>query len=88
VLPQRIRLYGKPGCHLCEQAEELLEDLGREHPLSVQAIDITSDPALFERYRYEIPVVVLEDGRSVFGRIAMSDLRTLLGDPASEPRPI
>jgi glutaredoxin len=85
---RRIRLYGKPGCHLCEQAEELLEDLGREHPLAVEMIDITSDPALFERYRFEIPVIILDDGRSIFGRIGAGDLRALLQDQASAPRSI
>ena len=78
--PLAVRLYGKPGCHLCEQAEELLEDLSGEHLLSIQAVDITADPALFERYRYEIPVIALADGRSLAGRINLSDLRALLRD--------
>ena len=85
---QRIRLYGKPGCHLCEQAEEMLEDLGRVHPLAVEMIDITSDPALFARYRFEIPVIVLDDGRSIFGRIGVGDLRALLQGQASASRSI
>jgi len=85
---QRIRLYGKPGCHLCEQAEEMLEDLGVEQPLAVETIDITSDPALFERYRFEIPVIMLDDGRSIFGRIGVGDLRALLQGQASAPRSI
>ncbi len=86
--PQRIRLYGKPGCHLCERAEEMLEDLGLEQPLAVETIDITSDPALFERYRFEIPVIMLDDGRSIFGRIGVGDLRALLQGQASAPRSI
>jgi hypothetical protein len=70
-----VRLYGKPGCHLCEQAEEMIEDLSSEYPLSLQSLDITTDPALFERYRYEIPVITLADGRSLGGRIDRAELR-------------
>ncbi len=70
-----VRLYGKPGCHLCEQAEELIEDLSKEFPLSLQTLDITADPVLFDRYRYEIPVIALVDGRSLAGRIGRTDLR-------------
>jgi hypothetical protein len=66
----------------------MLEDLGREHPLAVEMIDITSDPALFERYRFEIPVIMLDDGRSIFGRIGVGELRALLQDQASAPRSI
>jgi hypothetical protein len=73
-----VRLYGKPGCHLCEQAEEMVEDLSSEYPLSLQSLDITSDPALFERFRYEIPVISLADGRSLAGRIDRNELREFL----------
>jgi glutaredoxin len=81
VSPLEVRLYGKPGCHLCELAEELLEDLSSEYPLSLQTVDITADPALFERYRYEIPVISLTDGRSLAGRIDRTELRKLLRAP-------
>ena len=76
-----VRLYGKPGCHLCEQAEELIEDLSTEYPISLQILDITADPALFERFRYEIPVIELLDGRSLTGRIGRAELREFLGTP-------
>jgi len=78
-MPARaVRLYGKPGCHLCEQAEEFLEDLRGEFDFFVTQVDITTDDALFDRYRYEIPVVTLADGRSVSGRVTVQRLRELL----------
>lgn len=75
----RVTFYTKPGCHLCEQAEELLEDLRRDYDLSVTPIDITSDLAIFERYKYEIPVVVVEGGGTVSGRIDAPGLRRAFG---------
>ena len=75
--PLDVRLYGKPGCHLCEQAEDMIEDLSKEYMLVLQILDITADPALFERFRYEIPVIELADGRSLAGRIGREELRDL-----------
>ena len=75
---RRLVLYSKPGCHLCEDAEALLEDLAPVYGLSVDKIDITCDMALFERYRYVIPVVIAESGACVAGRISSDQLRALL----------
>src|SRR5579875_2874608 len=66
---RHVVFYTKPGCHLCEQAEELLEDLHADYDLRITPVDITSDLAVFARYRYEIPVVVVEEGGTVSGRI-------------------
>jgi hypothetical protein len=71
-------LYARPGCHLCEVVEELLEELLGECPFDLEQIDITTDMDLFERYRYEIPVVAVEGGAIVAGRITRDDLRRVL----------
>lgn len=57
-----MTLYGKPGCHLCEEALLLLKSLAPRFPLSVDEVDITSDPQLFRRYDIRIPVMALDGG--------------------------
>ncbi len=54
-------LYGKPGCHLCDDARLVLERVGA--PFA--EVDITSDDALHAAYLERIPVVTL-DGRECF----------------------
>ena len=54
-------LYGKPGCHLCDDARAVLERVGA--PFA--EVDITSDDALHAAYLERIPVVTL-DGREHF----------------------
>ncbi len=76
---RRLTFYTKNGCHLCEQAEDFLDDLRREAELQVTLIDITTDLAIYERYKYEIPVVVVADGGTVSGRITLAGLRRALG---------
>jgi len=52
-----ITLYTKADCHLCHEAERALRALQQEIPFEFVLTDITQDPQLFERYRYDIPVV-------------------------------
>ena len=55
-------LYGTPECHLCEDAAAILDGLARDQGLRWRRVDIRADPALFERYRYVIPVIVIVGG--------------------------
>lgn len=57
---RQVTLYGKPGCHLCEDAHALLGDLARRYPLLIEEIDIRSDPAVFRAYDIRIPVIVID----------------------------
>ena len=49
-------LYGRPGCHLCDDARAVLRRVG--HPF--EEVDIESDDALLRRYLERIPVVALD----------------------------
>lgn len=59
--PISVVFYTKPGCHLCEDTEELLDLLSARHQLAVQAIDITRDAEVYSRYWSKIPVVQIGD---------------------------
>ncbi|MEM8638840.1 MAG: glutaredoxin family protein [Cyanobacteria bacterium P01_G01_bin.54] len=50
-------LYSKPGCHLCEGLQEKLEQI-TEFSIELEVRDITTRPDWFERYQYEIPVLM------------------------------
>jgi glutaredoxin len=72
-LPQ-VTFYTKAGCHLCEQAREMLDDIAADVAYELTEIDIRSDLAIFEEYRYRIPVIVVNATHVVEGRIEYSDL--------------
>ena len=55
----RLRLYVRPSCLLCLEAEYLLASAGIR---GFERIDIERDPALEERYGVRIPVLGLPDG--------------------------
>jgi hypothetical protein len=60
-----VTLYGKPGCHLCDQARAEIERVRAEHPFGLEEVDITIDAGLNRRYGERIPVVAL-DGEELF----------------------
>jgi glutaredoxin len=60
-----ITLYGRPGCHLCDDARAVLERVRETAPFTLAEVDITSDDELHRRYLERIPVVRLE-GEELF----------------------
>ncbi len=71
----RVTLYGKPGCHLCDDARAVLERSGE--PFTEK--DITEDDALHAAYLERIPVVTV-DGEERFELFVDEPaLRGLLG---------
>jgi thiol-disulfide isomerase/thioredoxin len=87
---RRIILYTKPGCHLCDDAYELLLELGEEtnSKLRIEEINILEDPALYARYRHAIPVITVDPasgGPSLHAPITRSVLRQALGLDVAGP---
>jgi glutaredoxin len=60
-----VTLYGKPGCHLCEEARAAVERVRAERPFRLEEVDVTLDPVLHHRYGERIPVLELE-GEELF----------------------
>ena len=60
-----VTLYGKPGCHLCDDAREVVERVRAEHPFELREVDVSLDPELHREYGERIPVLAL-DGEELF----------------------
>lgn len=58
-MPQ-LTLYSTDGCHLCERAESLLEEVARSEPLDWRVVDIADSEELTEHYGIRIPVIELK----------------------------
>ena len=61
----QVTLYGKPGCHLCDDARAVVVAVRSEREFALEEVDITLDPALHARYGERIPVVAV-DGVDAF----------------------
>lgn len=55
-----VVVYRKPGCPLCDEAEELLEDARAAAGFELELRNILERDDWFSTYRYRIPVVVID----------------------------
>jgi len=55
-----VTLYGRPGCHLCDDARAALERVRATLPFRLEEVDIERDDALMRRYLERIPVVAVD----------------------------
>lgn len=69
-----VRLYTRAGCHLCDEAAQVL----RQHGLQFEPFDIDADPQLQARYTACVPVVVIDGKERFRGRVDPLLLRRLL----------
>jgi glutaredoxin len=60
-----VTLYGRDGCHLCDDARAALLRVRDRAPFTLEEVDITTADDLHRRYLERIPVVAL-DGRELF----------------------
>jgi glutaredoxin len=61
----QVMVYTGQGCHLCDEAKELLERERERLGFELTEVDITGAPELEQAYREQIPVVLV-DGRKAF----------------------
>jgi len=71
-------LYGRPGCHLCDDAREILTAVRAEIPFSLQEVDIERDDALHRAYLERIPVVTVDGAEAFELFVDVDELRRLL----------
>jgi glutaredoxin len=74
VTGSQVIFYTKAGCHLCEEARDMLDDIAALTSYALTEIDIRRDPQIFEQYRYRIPVIIIDQETVLEGRIEFRDL--------------
>jgi hypothetical protein len=60
-----LTLYGKPGCHLCDDARAVVQEVCAGRHVDLAEVDVTLGPVLERRYGERIPVLEL-DGEELF----------------------
>ena len=70
----RLVLVTRRGCHLCDQALQVLREMGREPELA----DVDADEKLFRLYDWRVPVILVEGRVVLEGHITPEALRTAL----------
>ena len=72
-----LTLYGKAGCHLCEEARAEVEAVRAQHDFELTEVDVALDPVLHREYGERIPVIEV-NGQEAFelrvDRVALARL--------------
>jgi glutaredoxin len=74
----KVTLYTKPGCHLCEAVEQAIAVVRRRRPFDLEVRNILDDPRDLERYRHEIPVVLVNGRELARHRMTSQELEAAL----------
>ena len=75
----RVTLYGRVGCHLCDEAREVVARVCADLGESFVEVDVDSDPDLEDRFGEEVPVTFVDGRQHDFWRVDETRLRTALG---------
>jgi hypothetical protein len=73
-----VTLFTKPGCHLCDDARAVVEDVCAELGEGWTEVDILSSEELSARYGEEIPVTLVDGAQHDFWRVDPDRLRAAL----------
>jgi glutaredoxin len=60
-----VVLYSRSGCHLCDQARDVIVSVRARQPFAFEEVDIETDHDLLRDYGIRIPVVTV-DGEERF----------------------
>lgn len=76
-----LTLIGKPDCHLCDVAREVVETVVAELPedaVDVEELSIADDPSLYAQWWEKIPVVLIDGELHGHWRVSPDRLRAAL----------
>jgi glutaredoxin len=73
-----VTIYTRPGCHLCDEAKATMLAAGCNAEFALEEINIDEDEELQERYRYDIPVVLINGVKVFKHRVDAKEFRRKL----------
>ena len=76
MLRRHVIIYSRPGCHLCDEAKAAIQNSGCSDRFTLEEVNIESDEELLRKYKYDIPVIVINRVESFIHRVDASEFRT------------
>jgi glutaredoxin len=73
-----VIVYSKPGCHLCDEARAAIQNSGLNDCFILEEVNIESDPELLRKYKYEIPVVMIDGVECFRYRVNVEELKRII----------
>ena len=77
-----VVIYSRPGCHLCDEAKEIIAAAGCADDYTLAEIDIESDPGLLGLYKNDIPVITINGVEMFRHRLTAEQFRLAVARPS------
>jgi thioredoxin-related protein len=74
----QLIVYTKPGCHLCDEMKREIQQAGCAELYALDEVNIETDLDLLARYRYEIPVLLIDGVEAFRHRLRAEDFKARL----------
>ena len=65
----RVTMYGRSGCHLCDDARAVIAGVCAELGEQYAEVDIDTDPELVRRFSDQVPVTFVDGEQHDFWRV-------------------
>ena len=75
---RRVTLYTRAGCHLCEEAHQVLERARGREPGDLEILDIDAAAEWRRLYDYEVPVIAIAGVKAFKYRVTEVERRKKL----------
>jgi hypothetical protein len=75
---QRVLVLTRSGCHLCDQAIEVVAAVCAETGDEYRVLDVDGDPELRRRYTDQVPVTFVDGAQHDFWRVDPVRLKAAL----------
>lgn len=74
-----VRLLSRPGCHLCDRAKAVIDDVAVGFDVRIDEVNIQGDTELERKYGWDIPVVFIDGHEHCRHRVDAVAFRCALG---------
>ena len=73
-----VVVYSRPGCHLCDEAKDAMLKAGCSDQFTLEEVNIESDEELLRKYKYDIPVIVIDGVETFIHRVDLKEFIRIL----------
>jgi glutaredoxin len=69
-----VTLYTRAGCHLCDEAKQVIVAARAHAEFDYEELDIDADAELLRLYNEEVPVIAIDRRKAFKYRLTMNEL--------------
>ena len=73
-----VIIYSRPGCHLCDEAKAVIQNAGCSDRFTLEEVNIESDDELLRKYKYDIPVILIDGVEDFRHRVNVERFKEIL----------